>query len=91
MSSPIVLRPLATNDVWCLLAFASLKTSPTSYILPTVSLNGYLAAGSLPNGTIITSSARRMAPPSVCGNEVLEQAHSRARDGSLMPGYGSTL
>jgi hypothetical protein len=53
-------------------------------MLPTVSLNGYVAAGSLPNGTIITSSARRMARPSVCGNEVLEQAHSRARDGSLI-------
>jgi hypothetical protein len=48
MQSPIVLQPLAANDVWCLAGFASLEGSPNSYILPTVSISGFAVSGGIP-------------------------------------------
>ena len=52
MQSPIVLKPLVTNDVWCLLASVAVQGGPGSYFLPEASYNGYVAVGALPDGAI---------------------------------------
>jgi hypothetical protein len=52
MESPIVLKPLTTGDVWCLLGSVGIQGGPGSYFLPEASFSGYVAAGTLPPGAV---------------------------------------
>jgi hypothetical protein len=50
--SPIVLKPLVSGDVWCLVAFMALQGNPSSYYLGEASFSGYVASGTLPAGSV---------------------------------------
>jgi hypothetical protein len=62
MESPIVLKPLVSNTVWCLNAFASVQGSPGSYFLPALSTSGYVALGSFPDNAVIKNSSEGGSP-----------------------------
>ena len=51
MASPIVLKPLVSGDVWCLLGSVNLRGTPGGYYLPEVSFSGFLASGTLVYGS----------------------------------------
>ena len=63
MESPIVLKPLASNTVWCLTAFATVQGSPASYFQPGLATSGYVASGTLPSGAIPSSRVQPGAAP----------------------------
>jgi hypothetical protein len=52
MASPIVLKPLASGDVWCLRASTSLQTNPGGYFTPSIAWSGYVVSGTLPPMTL---------------------------------------
>jgi hypothetical protein len=57
MASPIVLKPLVSGSVWCLLASVGIHGGPGSYFLPEASFSGYVAAGTLPPGAVSAPAA----------------------------------
>jgi hypothetical protein len=44
----VVLKPLATGDVWCLPAVTALQTNPGGYYTPSIAWSGYVVSGALP-------------------------------------------
>jgi hypothetical protein len=52
MQSPIVLKPLATGEVWCLLAQTFIEGNPSFYVAPVFSFSGYVVSGTLPTGAL---------------------------------------
>jgi hypothetical protein len=68
IASPVVLKPLVSGDVWCLLAFVAVQGGPGSYFLPEASFSGYVAAGTLPSGAVAApAGAGALAPRHVTG------------------------
>jgi hypothetical protein len=57
IGTPIVLRPLASGHVWCLLASAAVQGGPGSYFLPEASYSGYVPSGNLPGGAVSKASS----------------------------------
>ena len=62
MASPIVLKPLVSGDVWCLLGSVNLRGTPGGYYLPEVSFSGFLASGTLPSGAVSAPAATGAVP-----------------------------
>jgi hypothetical protein len=63
MQSPIVLKPLATGDVWCLDANLGVQGDPGSFYEPSIGFSGYVAAGTLPAGAIPAAKANAGVAP----------------------------
>jgi hypothetical protein len=61
MESPVVLKPLVSGDVWCLVAYASIGTNG-QYFTPEVSFSGYVAAGTLPAGAVASPRSTTARP-----------------------------
>jgi hypothetical protein len=45
--SGLVMKPAAAGQLWCLTAYATVKGNPSSYTLPNLYFNGYVARGSV--------------------------------------------
>ncbi len=67
IQSPIVLKPLATGDVWCLDVELAVQ-GDGSFFDPTIGFSGYVAAGTLPAGAIATTAAKPGAAPQTTRN-----------------------
>ena len=52
IGSPIVLKPLTSGDVWCLLGSVSVQGTPGAYYNPEASSSGFVASGTLPGGAV---------------------------------------
>jgi hypothetical protein len=66
MESPIVLKPLVNNTVWCLMASLTIQGNPSSVTLPTAAYSGYVvsgALGSLPGPVAAGSAAVKGEAP----------------------------
>jgi hypothetical protein len=55
--SPLVLKPLAANDPWCLTAEVAVQGNPSVIFLPEASISGYVVSGTLPPDAVTTMSA----------------------------------
>ena len=58
-SAPIVLKPPAAGEFWCLLVSTAINGNPTTRSTPFVSFSGYTVSGTLPAGAVQT--ARRLS------------------------------
>jgi hypothetical protein len=63
MGSPLVLKPYAAGQVWCLQAVTLLEGNPMGYVNPSIEFSGWVISGSLP-ATSLRSSPIDTAPTS---------------------------
>jgi hypothetical protein len=68
MASPIVLKPLVSNTVWCLMASLTIEGNPSSITAPTVGYSGYVVSGTLgalPGPVALGSAATQGKAPRI--------------------------